>query len=175
MKSLLLIPLIKIQTFLNVLVSKSQGNGRSFSARLTDFSMFIASSFLQQIWQFHIIWPNYKFHQLRFPWNSRGFPLLFTTIWGENSCFRSRTNLTRYHLLARRFLDLPANLERPIFSKKTLSEPIIWESDPNLHEKFLNKKPETKLILHLSIWENTTWIAPTKKAVCKWYVLFNMD
>ena len=26
------------------------------------------------------------FHQPRFPWNSRGFPLLFTTIWGENSC-----------------------------------------------------------------------------------------
>ena len=36
------------------------------------------------------------FHQPRFPWNkgiSRNLSYLF--FWGENSCFRSRTNLTR--------------------------------------------------------------------------------
>ena len=175
MKSLLLIPLIKIQTFLNVLVSKSQGNGWSFSARLTDFSMFIASSFLQQIWQFHIIWPNYKFHQLRFPWNSRGFPLLFTTIWGENSCFRSRTNLTRYHLLARRFLGLPANLERPIFSKKNTFGADHLRIGPQLAWKIPQQKTWNKTYPPLIHGENSTWIAPTKKAVCKWYFLSNMD
>ena len=34
----------------------------------------------------HHIWSNgIIFHQPRFPWNSRGFPLLFTTIWGGKS------------------------------------------------------------------------------------------
>ena len=29
---------------------------------------------------------NIIFHQPRFPWNFQRLPLLFTTIWGENSC-----------------------------------------------------------------------------------------
>ena len=41
-------------------------------------------------------WPNYNISP-RFPWNFRGFPLLFTTIWGEKWLveIRSRANLTR--------------------------------------------------------------------------------
>ena len=35
------------------------------------------------------------FHQPRFPWNFRGFPLLFTTIWGEFTRVFGRYNLTR--------------------------------------------------------------------------------
>ena len=43
------------------------------------------------------IWPNgIIFHQPGFSWNSRGFPLLFTTIWRKPGRVRSRPNLTRW-------------------------------------------------------------------------------
>ena len=36
---------------------------------------------------FKLIWSNYNISPSpRFPWNFRGFPLLFTTIWGPRSC-----------------------------------------------------------------------------------------
>ena len=63
------------------------------------YRYYIHLPWLCEYWNTHLILHQSGqiiiFHQPRFPWNFRGFPLLFTTIWGENSCFRSRCHLTR--------------------------------------------------------------------------------
>ena len=73
-------------------------------------------------WGQHQIWPNgIIFHQPRFPWNFRGFPLQFATIWGpKNSCFRPRWNLTRSNGYG----------YTPIPGVKAATSPKLWCSTP---------------------------------------------
>ena len=98
------------------------------------------------------IWPTYNISPSpRFPWNFRGFPLLFTTIWGENSCFRSRANLTRRYQVERNY--------RPFQGPRMLA------SSPPVDDVKINVQPKKNTFL---CHQNASWVVwLVKSKVCE--------